>query len=309
MKVHYGLDKPTDISCSVVTTGTFDGVHIGHQVIIGRINELAKEVGGESVLITFHPHPRKVLYPDTVGKEIKMINTQREKITMLATTGLDHLVIMPFTKEFAKTTSEEFIRKILVEKLNVRKSVVGFNHYFGFQKQGNYDQLFELGKELGFDVEEIPEQDIQNETVSSTKIRKAIEEGNIQRANAYLNHILIMMGSPKPLHNDLPSFIDPSAIVVEAEEAEKLLPPEGMYAVRIKIDNHDVRGVAIRNYEICHERQMIIVPVDGETIPPGNPDTQIHFYKQLMRGNGNGGGAAIEANIKTVIEQAEELIY
>lgn len=308
MKVHHGLEHDPGINCSVVTTGTFDGVHIGHQVIINRINELAKEVGGESVLITFHPHPRKVLYPDTLGKEIRMINTQREKIAMLATTGLDHLVILPFTLEFAKTSSEDFIRKILTEKLKMRKSVVGFNHYFGFQKQGNYDQLFELGQELGFEVEEIPEQDIQNETVSSTKIRKAIEDGNIQRANAYLNHILFMMGPPLPYEGNTFSFGGHDAVKVEAEESEKLMPPEGMYAVRVKQGDHDTRGVAIRNDKIAGPRNMLIIPVDPKPIPTGNPEAQILFYKQLLSGDGN-GRTSFEATLKSVAEQAEELIY
>jgi len=308
MKVHHGLENDPGISSSVVTTGTFDGVHIGHQVIINRINELAREVGGESVLITFHPHPRKVLYPDTFGKEIRMINTQREKIAMLATTGLDHLVILPFTLEFARTSSEDFIRKILSEKLKVRKSVVGFNHFFGFQKQGNYDQLFELGKELGFGVEEIPEQDIQNETVSSTKIRKAIEEGNIQRANAYLNHILFMMSTPEPYSCGVLSPLGYPPLLVRAEEPEKLLPPEGMYAVRIRHGSSDVRAVAIRNDRLSEPGTLLITPVDPDPVPLGNPDTQILFYKQLLQGNGN-GRVPFETTFQTVVVQAEELIY
>lgn len=307
MQVHFGLDTPPGILRSVVTTGTFDGVHIGHQVIIKRINELARELDGESVLITFHPHPRKVLYPDTLGKDIKMINTQREKIAMLETTGLDHLVIMPFTKEFAHTSSDQFIRQILVEKLNIKKSVVGFNHFFGFNKEGNYEQLYALGLELGFTVEEIPEQDIQNETVSSTKIRKAIEEGNIQRANAYLNHILMMMAAPKPdpFHSEV--SIPFPAMLVTTEEEEKLLPPEGLYAVRIRQQGTDVKAVAIRQIRDDQPRSITLIPLEAGDIQP-DPDTRILFYKQLVSGTERPRMTFAQLLESTLME-AEELIY
>ncbi|MFO7722964.1 MAG: adenylyltransferase/cytidyltransferase family protein [Bacteroidales bacterium] len=307
MIVHYGLEEPVDIGRSVVTTGTFDGVHIGHQVIISRINELAREVDGESVLITFHPHPRKVLYPDTLGKEIRMINTQREKIAMLETTGLDHLIIMPFTKEFAHTSSESFIRDILHKKLHIRKSVVGFNHFFGFNKEGNYNQLAALGEELNFEVEEIPEQDIQNETVSSTKIRKAITEGNIQRANAYLNHILMMMGelSVNDDHQLLPGDIN--SWVVSAEEPEKLLPPSGIYAVRIRQGEQNLKAIGVRNDEIHGEGSMLIIPVEAGQPVTGRIAT-ILFYKQLINGLQTRGNQ-YAGQVRLAVEEADELIY
>jgi len=307
MKVHYGLEEPVNIGRSVVTTGTFDGVHIGHQVIISRINELAREIGGESVLITFHPHPRKVLYPDTYGKEIRMINTQREKIAMLETTGLDHLIIMPFTKEFAHTSSESFIRDILHTKLHIRKSVVGFNHFFGFNKEGNYDQLVALGKELNFEVEEIPEQDIQNETVSSTKIRKAITEGNIQRANAYLNHILMMMGELSVCNDP---FTLPEGIrswIVSTEEQEKLLPPSGIYAVRIRQNEQNLKAIGVRNDELHGEGNMLLIPVE-EGQPLIGRIATILFYKQLVNGL-LFTDSKYTGQLMSTIEEADELIY
>ena len=201
MLVHRSLEG-LSIKKAVVTTGSFDGVHIGHKTILNRLRTIARETGGTSVLVTFYPHPRKVLYPSTQGKDLMMINTQAEKIRLLEKAGLDHLVIIPFTLEFSKTSSVDFIRKILVEKLNVSCVVVGFNHHFGHNREGNFDYLYELGKFYNFSVEEIPEQDIHNEFVSSTKIRKAILEGNIQRANAYLDHEFFMMG---PAIHALPS--------------------------------------------------------------------------------------------------------
>ncbi|MBC7126531.1 MAG: riboflavin biosynthesis protein RibF, partial [Bacteroidales bacterium] len=130
MKVHYGFDGIGEITNPVVTTGSFDGVHLGHKVIINRINEIAQSIGGESVLITFYPHPRKVLYPETAGKNLMFILSQREKIELLSKTGLDHLIIVKFTLEFSKISSVQFIRDYLISKLNARYIVVGFNHHF-----------------------------------------------------------------------------------------------------------------------------------------------------------------------------------
>ncbi len=228
MLVHRSLEG-LSIQKAVVTTGSFDGVHIGHKTILNRLRTIAREIGGTSVLVTFYPHPRKVLYPNTQGKDLVMINTQAEKIRLLEKAGLEHLVIIPFTLEFSKTSSVDFIRKILVEKLNASCVVVGFNHHFGHNREGNFDYLYELGKFYNFSVEEIPEQDIHNEFVSSTKIRKAIQEGNIQRANAYLDHEFFLMGPAKPASQ----FLDPNAmdwLEVFPEEEEKELPPPGIYA-------------------------------------------------------------------------------
>ena len=201
---------------------------MGHRAIINRLRSLAKSIGGESVLVTFYPHPRKVLYPETQGSNLLMINTQREKIRLLEQAGLDHLVIIPFTIEFSKTTSVDFIRHILVGKLNAKCVVVGFNHHFGHNREGDYDYLFELGKFYGFSVEEIPEQDIHNEFVSSTKVRKALTEGNIQRANAYLDHEYFILGPVRRAAEMAPNGADWLEII--PEEPEKQLPPPGIYA-------------------------------------------------------------------------------
>ena len=166
MKIFKNFDEAESIHNAVVTTGSFDGVHIGHKVILQRLKKLADETGGETVLITFHPHPRKVLYPDTAGKDLYLINSQREKIELLEKAGLDNLIIVDFTVEFSKITSVDFVKNILLNKVHARKIVIGFNHHFGHNREGDYEELRKLGIEYGFDVEEIPEQDIQNETVS-----------------------------------------------------------------------------------------------------------------------------------------------
>ncbi len=232
MKIFYDFDQVGEIRNAVVTTGSFDGVHIGHKVILQRLKKLAAEIGGETVLITFHPHPRKVLYPDTAGKGLLLINSQREKINLLQKAGLDNLIIVEFTLAFSKITSLDFVKNILLNKLHARKIVIGFNHHFGHKREGDYDELRKLGTSHGFEVEEIPEQDIHNESVSSTKIRKAIQDGSIQKANAYLDHQYIMMGLMSKSSSMLEEIGFP-CYSMQIEEDSKLVPPNGVYAVTV----------------------------------------------------------------------------
>lgn len=249
MQVHFGFDQANSIKNPVVTTGSFDGVHIGHKAIIDRINEIAKNINGESVLITFYPHPRKVLYPETAGKDLLFINSQKEKIELLRKAGLQHLVIVKFTLEFSKTSSENFIRDILISKLGAKFIVVGFNHHFGHNRQGDYEYLYNLSKELDFGVEEIPEQDIQHETVSSSTIRKALKEGRIQRANAYLDHQYIIIGGLGKGTHFFANVGFPT-LTIQIEEAGKLIPPEGIYAVAVRWNKTQYKAMAV----IWHEK-------------------------------------------------------
>ncbi len=232
MKIFYDFDHVGEIRNAVITTGSFDGVHIGHKVILQRLKKLANEIGGQTVLITFHPHPRKVLYPDTAGKGLFLINSQREKINLLEKAGLDNLIIVEFTLDFSRITSIDFVKNILLNKLHARKIVIGFNHHFGHNREGDFGALRELGSSNGFEVEEIPEQDIHNESVSSTKIRKAIQDGNIQKANAYLDHQYIMMGLMSKSSQTLEEIGFPS-YTMQIEEDCKLVPPNGVYAVTV----------------------------------------------------------------------------
>ena len=233
MEIHYNFEDFGKIENPVVTTGTFDGVHVGHLVIINRLNELAQEINGESVLITFHPHPRKVLYPEQ-SKDLKLINSQEEKKMMLKTTGLNHLFIIEFTLDFAKTSSQDFVNNILLDKLHAKVIVVGFNHHFGHNREGDYSYLYKLSKDRNFVVEEIPQQDIENEAISSTRIRKAIAEGHIGRVNAYLNHHYIIKGI---VIKDKHDKIEESIYSIIITEEEKLLPPEGRYAAKLEQEN------------------------------------------------------------------------
>ena len=242
MKIFRNFDEAGSINNAVVTTGSFDGVHIGHKVILERLRNIAIENNGETVLITFHPHPRKVLYPDTAGKELYLINSQREKIELLQKAGLDNLIIIEFTIEFSRISAVDFVRNLLMSKLHAKKIVIGFNHHFGHNREGDYEELRQLGKIYDFDVEEIPEQDIQHETVSSTKIRKALLEGNIQKANAYLDHHYIIMGLIMECNPVLKEIGFPG-FAVQIEEESKLIPPDGVYAVTVKDEEMSYRGM------------------------------------------------------------------
>src|SRR5688572_13397135 len=180
MRIYYDLDDFSPVRNAVVTSGTFDGVHVGHQKILSRLREVAARTDGETVVITFWPHPRLVLYPNDT--ELKLLNTFEEKAELLKEQHIDHLLRIPFTKEFSQLTSEEFITRILVEKIGTKKLVIGYDHHFGKNREGSFEQLKLNGPKYGFDVEEISRQDVDHIAVSSSKIRQAIETADIETA-------------------------------------------------------------------------------------------------------------------------------
>ncbi len=310
MQIHYGLEKQITIKNPVITTGSFDGVHVGHKVILNRLRRLAKEIHGESVLITFHPHPRKVLYPETAGKDLLLINSQSEKIELLRNTRLDHLIIVNFTLEFSQITSVDFIRKILVGKLNASRVIVGFNHHFGHNREGDYEYLYELGKYYNFEVEEIPEQDIDNETVSSTKIRKALLDGNIQRANAYLDHHYIIAGLLRKESGFAPHE---NTYLLGIEEECKLIPPDGVYAIHLISGNHYFKGMALilRPEGFTHDSTRIQVQVFllENTVELNEKNGNVYFHKQIRNGSVFKNHRLQTSEFRDSIEEIEELIY
>jgi riboflavin kinase / FMN adenylyltransferase len=313
MQVHYGLDTVLDIRNPVITTGSFDGVHIGHKTILNRLRKLAREVEGESVLITFYPHPRKVLYPETAGKELKLINSQGEKIKLLKTTRLDHLIIINFTVEFSMMSSADFIRKILVGKLKAKKVVVGFNHHFGHNREGDFQYLHELGQYFNFGVEEIPQQDIDNETVSSTKIRKALVSGNIQRANAYLDHYYIVRGLIGRGDAELYSLGFPT-LSIPVEEDTKLIPPDGIYAIHLISGNTYYRGMLnIRRPAGYETVSSLDIKLDLHLFEYSNnligQTGTIYFHKRMRDETVFLNGYDLLSELHEAKEETEELIY
>lgn len=231
MKVYTNIEDFKDVKNAVVTTGTFDGVHLGHQKIISRLKEVAKEHNGETVLLTFYPHPRMVLFPE--DNELKLLNTQQEKIELLEKYGVDHLIIYPFTKEFSRLTSVEFVRNILVNKIKTKCLIIGYNHHFGRNREGTFEHLKEYGPLYGFEVEEIPAKDIEHIEISSTKIRKALQIGDVKGATTFLGHFYSLSGKVIEGLKLGRKIGYPTANIV-VDDKYKLIPADGVYAVKIK---------------------------------------------------------------------------
>lgn len=307
MKIFRSFEEAGSIRNPVVTTGSFDGVHIGHKTILERLRMLAERHGGESVLITFHPHPRKVLYPDSAGKDLKLISSQEEKLELLRKAGLDNIIIIEFTKDFAKTTSEEFVRDMLHGILNARVVVAGFNHHFGFNQKGDYKQLWDMRSRYGFEAEEIPEQEVQNETVSSTKIRKAISQGNIMRANAYLDHYYIIIGTPVFYSYDNPD-LQINLCRIPLTEESKLLPAPGIYAVSVESGESRMRGMTIIHQTGDEEDEVLLNLFDDENKIINN--RCILFFHKRIHGSvdlSDHGNAAIR--LARANNEITDLIY
>lgn len=224
---------------TVLTIGTFDGVHVGHGRILQKVVACAKKEGLKSVLFTFFPHPRLVLQKDAT---IKLLNTLEEKIKILETTGLDYLIVYPFTKEFSRLSAVDFVRDLLVNSLNAKRVIIGYDHRFGRNRDANIQDLRSFGRTFDFEVDEIPAQDIDEVTVSSTKIRKAISEGKIQTANTYLGYAYPLTGEivkGKGLGRQLGY---PTANL-SLESADKLIPKNGVYVVQANLSKTTVYGV------------------------------------------------------------------
>lgn len=240
MKVHDGSTSFEQPRLAVVTSGTFDGVHIGHQKILGRLCEIAREKGGETVVVTFWPHPRLVLYPD--DDSLKLLSTFEEKVKLFEELGIDHVVRIPFTKEFSQLSSDAFIRKVLVEKIDTKYLVIGYDHRFGKNREGSFEYLTANADKYGFQVEEIPRQDIDHVGVSSTKIRHALEEGDIFTANEYLGRSYQLLG--KVVQGDQlgRSWGFPTANLM-IHERYKLIPKDGIYACRVQWKNQRYEGM------------------------------------------------------------------
>lgn len=233
MKVYAGFQEFKRLKNAVVTTGTFDGVHIGHKKIIGRLLEVAQKTNGETVLITFNPHPRLVLQPE--NNDLKLISTLNEKIEQLEHAGIDHLIIQPFTLEFSRTTSINFIRDLLVNSVGTKTLVIGYDHHFGRNREGSFEHLQEFGPLYGFNVEEIPALDINEVNVSSTKIRNALLDGDINSANQYLGYTFAISGKVIP-GNSIGRTINFPTANIFLDDPHKIIPKPGVYVALLRVD-------------------------------------------------------------------------
>lgn len=273
MNVFRSIDSyPISERKAVITIGTFDGVHIGHQKIIEQLNTLKTQESEVSMILTFFPHPRRVL---DQSNDIKMLTTMEEKIALLDSFGLDHLIVEPFTKEFSRLTALEFVRDILVNRLSLKKLVIGYDHHFGRNREGNFEQLTEFGELYGFEVIEIPAQNIQSVSVSSTKIRKAIEAGEMDVANSYLGYPYRLSGEIVK-GQGLGRKLNFPTVNLRVDEDYKLIPVKGVYAVKTQVEGKEVLGMMNIGYRPT-------VGGDGRTIEIHLLDFKGDLYGQRLR--------------------------
>ncbi len=281
VKIHYDLDSISELKHTAVTTGTFDGVHLGHKTIIDKLISVAKQIDGESVLLTFYPHPRMVLFPD--DHEIRLLNTQSEKEQLLESCGIDHLVVVNFTKEFSRLSSLEFVRNILANKLKAKKLVIGYDHHFGRNREGSFAHLLEFGSLYGFEVEEIPAKDIDEVAVSSSKIRKAIEAGDIDTANKYLGYAYSFTGKVIK-GKQLGRTIGYPTANIAITDPYKLIPAIGVYAVKVMFAKQTYEGMLSigKNPTVSNQNILSIeVNIFEFNADIYNKEITVFIYKKL----------------------------
>ncbi|MEK6152357.1 bifunctional riboflavin kinase/FAD synthetase [Flavobacteriaceae bacterium 3-367] len=254
------ISKYDETRSTAITIGTFDGVHLGHRKILKRLINDAKTLNLRATVLTFFPHPRMVLQKDT---DIKLLNTIEERIQILEETGLDCLIIHPFTKEFSRLSATEFVRDILVNNLRIKKIVIGYDHRFGRNRNANINDLTAFGNTLDFEVEEIPAEEIDHVSISSTKIRKALQEGDIKMANTYLGYAYMLTGTIKKGKGLGRQLNFPTANLL-IEEGYKLIPRNGVYVVKSNLDNRVIHGMMNIGY--------------NPTVSGKEKSIEIHFF-------------------------------
>ena len=258
---------PTQLA-AVATTGTFDGVHAGHQAILKRLIASANEIGGQSVLITFDPHPRRLIHPEY---PLELLTTIEERSELLADLGLDFLIVQPFTLEFSKTESIDFVRRLLVEQVGVKRLVIGHDHRFGRNREGSFEHLREFAPVYGFEVEEIPALDISAMHVSSTQIRHALQEGKVEKAALALTRPYFVTGQVVQGRQIGRTIGFPTANVGHLHP-DKLLPAQGVYAVKVDLMDQPASSAT---------RMLPAVANYGQrpSIEPGQAVLEVHLLE------------------------------
>lgn len=269
MKIFNGFDNLPQFRNPVVTVGSYDGVHAGHRKLLDRINSIARQNGGESVVITFSPHPREVL-PD--GNGIKLLSSPSEKAILLESAGIDNLIIAPFTPEFSRISSYDFVKRFLIDRIGVHTLVVGYNHHFGHDKTGDFKYLEKMAEQFGFDIYMVPRYDVDHDKVSSTVIRQLIADGKVAQAAKYLGYPYFIAGR-----------IDRDG-TMHPESPSKLLPPADQYRVETIEEGSGDPTPAI----LC---------VDGDGKLRVLPQNQTHTEAGTGTGTGAHIGTGAEKNI------------
>jgi riboflavin kinase/FMN adenylyltransferase len=253
LKIYQSLNEFKPSRKTIVTLGSFDGVHLGHNVILDKICKTAKQENLESVLLTFFPHPRLIVSNDS---EIKMLNTMAEKAMLLEQKGIQNFIIHPFDKLFSELSPREFVEQVLIKQLNIQKIIIGYDHKFGKNRAADFNDLIAFGKEFGFEVEEISAKQVDEVAVSSTKIRNSLLEGNISLANAYLGYSYMLSGIVVK-GNQLGRTIGFPTANIEVSENYKLIPKNGVYIVSAIVNNQTIFGMM----------NIGIKPTLGDNIP------------------------------------------
>ncbi len=236
--VYFGLDKFTTLKKGVVTSGTFDGLHDGHRVIFKKLRDLTKDIDGESVVLTFWPHPRFVLG----NQAIELLSTLDEKIELLKKEKIDHIVVLPFTRSFSQLTSKEFIQEILIDTIGTKKLVIGYDHKFGKNQEGSFEYLSKNSELYPFDVEEIPRQDLENIGISSSLIRKNLKKGEVKQAIKLLGRPYSLSGKVV-IGEQVGRKIGFPTANIQIDDDVKLIPSDGVYAVKARVNNHTYFGM------------------------------------------------------------------
>jgi len=281
MKVYDSIEHFSGAKNPVVAIGTFDGVHIGHQKILQQLKETAKSIKGETVILTFTPHPRMVLFPD--DEDLRLLSTEEEKKELLEKAGMDHLIIHPFTKKFSRLTYTEYVRDILVNKIKVKKLIIGYNHFFGRNREGTFQKLQELTPVYNFELEQIPAQVLNKVEISSTKIRKALFAGDIKTANKFLNYDYSVSGRVVKGKGLGKEFGFPTANI-QPDDKLKLIPADGVYAVNVFAEGKLYKGMMNigNNPTVNGKKKTIEVNIFDFEKDIYNENIRI-FFKQKIR--------------------------
>jgi riboflavin kinase / FMN adenylyltransferase len=239
LKIFNSIQEFSTARQTIVTLGTFDGVHKGHKSILEKLKNSSKETGCESVVLTFFPHPRMVLQQ---ADGLKLLNTMNEKAHLLELFGINNLIIHPFSKEFSRLTAEEFVKEVLVDRLNTKKIIIGYDHRFGRNRTADINHLIQFGAQYGFEVEQISALEVEEVSVSSTKVRNALNEGLISKANRYLGYPYFITGQVTP-GKQLGRTIGFPTANIKLTEDYKLVPAHGVYAASAQINGQTVLGM------------------------------------------------------------------
>ncbi len=291
MKIYHHINEFVKLPKAVVTIGTFDGVHLGHQKIIAKLVQEAEETNAEVVILSFFPHPRMILHPE--DQNLKLINTMSEKALLLESYGVNHLIITPFTRDFSNLLPQQYIQEILVNKIGTSKIVIGHNHHFGKDRSGGLKELQQYATQYNYQVIEIPEQDVENISVSSTKIRTALLNSDVDTANQFMGHPFALNG--KVIRGDqIGRTLGYPTANIFVEESYKLIPSDGIYAVLVHIDSDQIKN---KNQEIRNPFAPNHINFYHSDVDDDNTNTYFGMAYIGHRPTINGMSQNIEVNI------------